>query len=150
MKFPPIDEPTILVINGLVEQCETARRFCRAALEVDHDPSLDPLLTGIAESYERVVDALREGLFGTAGEAKGDGTVGGYFSRLAEVAGQIGGWRDDTQLMASLDESKGEVLEAFDTALADIANKRIVSILAAQRTVVSGLKKQTGIVRDKG
>jgi hypothetical protein len=150
MKFPPIDEPTIQTINRIVEQCETARRYSRAALEVDHDPSLDPLLTGIAESYERVVDALREGLFGTAGEAKAEGTLGGYFSRLAEVAGQVGGWRDDAQLIASLDERQGEVLEAFDTAIAGIADKRIVSILAAQRTVVAGLKEKTGVAIRKG
>jgi uncharacterized protein (TIGR02284 family) len=145
-----MDEPTILILNGLVEKCETARRFCKTALEVDHDPSLDPLLTGIAESYERVVDALREGLFAATGEAKGEGTVSGYFNRIAETAGQKGGWRDETQLIASLDERQDEVLKAFDAALADIADKRIGSILAAQRTVLSGLKKQTEIARANG
>ena len=149
MKFPPIDEPTILVIKGLVARCETTRRFCLIALDVDHDPSLDPLLSGIAESYERVVSALREGLFSKAGEAAGEGTISGFFTRLAETVGQMGGWRDDADLMAALDERQAEVLEAFDAAIADIADKRLVSILAAQRTVVSGLKKQTEVARAK-
>lgn len=149
MEFPPIDEPTILVVNGLVERCETARRFCRSALEVDHDPALEPLLTHTAESYERVVDALRDGLFGTAGEAKGEGTIGGFFGRLAETVAQMGGLHDDAQLLTSLDERQREVLEAFDAALADIDEEPIKPILAAQRTVVAGLKKQTEVAREK-
>lgn len=149
MKLPPIDEPTILAVNGLVEQCETARRFCRAALEVNHQPSLEPLLTHIAESYERVVDALRDGLFGTAGEAEGAGTIGGFFSRLAETVGQLGGWRDDAHLMASLVELQSEVIVAFDAAIADIPDARVTSILSAQRTVLAGLKTQTEAARRK-
>ena len=147
MKFPPIDEPTIIVVNGLVEQCENARRFCRAALEVEHDPALDPLLTTIADAYARIVDALRDGLFGTAGEAKGDGTVAGFLHRLAETVGQQGGWRDDNQLLESLDGLQGDALEAFDNAIVEIHDVRIVTILTAQRTVIAGLKKQTDMAR---
>lgn len=148
MKFPPIDEPTILIVNGLVERCETARRFCRAGLKVEHDPALDPLLTGIADSYARIVGALRDGLFGTAGEAKADGTIAGFLRRLAETVGQRAGWRDDLQLLASLDGLQGDALKAFDNAIADIDDERIVSILTAQRTVIVGLKKQTGVARE--
>lgn len=143
MKFPPIDEPTIVITNGLVEQCETARRFCLTALDVDPHPSLLPLLKQAADSYERVAAGLRDGLFASAGEAAGDGTVKGFFQRVAEAVGQQAGWRDDAQLVDALDDQQEKVLEAFDKAIADVTDDRIGNILAAQRSVLAGLKKQT-------
>ena len=143
MKFPPIDEPTIVVVNGLVERCETARRYCRTALDLDPDQSLHPLLRRTEKAYERVVAELRDGLFGSAGEAAGDGTLGGFFDRIAEAVGQKGGWRDDPQLIAALDDQQATVLEAFDAAIDDISDDRIRSILAAQRSMLADLKNQT-------
>jgi uncharacterized protein (TIGR02284 family) len=142
MKFPPVDEPTILILNRLVEHCETTRRFCQTARELDPDQSLESLLTRTADGYERVVTELCDGLFQSAGEAAGDGTIEGFVSRVVEAVGQKTGQRDDPELLSALLTHEREVLDAFDEAMAQIEDDRLVSILAAQRSVLAGLAKQ--------
>lgn len=142
MQFPPVDEPTIKTLNGLVEHCETVRRFCQAAREMDTDRSLEPLLRGTADAYERVVSDLRDGLFNSAGEAVGDGTVAGFVSRVVEAAGQKTGQRDDADLLNQLRDHERTALDAFDEAIEKVSDDRLISILASQRTVLAGLTQQ--------
>ena len=83
-QFPPIDEPTILAINDVIGQCEDAARLFRTALGACDYETLRPLLRQGAESGDRIVAALRDGLIETAGEVAGEGTVKGFLRRIRE------------------------------------------------------------------
>lgn len=149
MEFPPIDEPTTVAINDVVTQCENARRLCQTALETNSAEALQPLLRRAAATYEGIVVELRDGLFGTAGEATGDGTVRGYFRHLKEEVGQRAGWRDSRHLLDALTEQNGRVRAAFDAALEQVTGARIKTILVAKRSVVDGLADQVAAAADE-
>ena len=143
MKFPPVDEPTVIAINSLIAHCENLRRFCRTAIDVDPAQTLRPYLLQSQSAYERIAEDLRDGLFGTAGEATGGGLVSGLLHRLREKIGQRGGWRSDTELVDTLLDEQAAALDAFDGVIADISDERIRMILTAHRSILAGLKRQT-------
>lgn len=142
MQFPPIDEPTIKAVNDVIRHCESARRLFKTALETNRDETLAPLLCQSIEAHARIVAALHEGLFDTAGAASRVGTVKGLVRRLKERIGQRTGWRDRRQLLDALVDQQRRTLDAIDAALDGASGDRIAAMLSAQRTVVAGLTAQ--------
>ena len=141
-EFPPIDEPATLAVNEVIAQCENSGRLFRTALEACDDETFQPLLRQGCESSDRVAEALREGLIGTAGEATGEGTAKGFVRRIRENIGQRAGWRGRGELMDAILAQQNRVLTAFDHATETAAGTRLGPILAAKRAVVSGLTAQ--------
>ena len=142
MDFPPIDEPTTVAINDVIAQCENARRLVETALESTADDELRPFLRQAADAYAGIVSAFRAGLFGSAGDAAGDGTVKGFLRRMKEEVGQRTGMRDGRQLREALLDQQRRVLAAFDAAQDRVTGERFEAILAAKRAIVAGLTAQ--------
>ena len=139
MKFPSIDEPTVISVNDVINRCENVRRLFEAALKTTDDEVLQMLLRRSADAHAHVVTDLQESMLGTAGAVSRGGTMKGFFRRLCETIGQRAGWRNRQELMDVVFGQLRRALAAFDAASDRISSDGLKTILAEKRAAVAEL-----------